>query len=76
MLTRLVIIATSFVKLVTNLPECLLSTNLVSAFIRDANISTCMSFLTFSDTLIIIIFAKYKEVPFIANAKTINPGII
>ena len=38
-LTRFVIIPTSFVRFVINCPECLLSTNSVSALISDANIS-------------------------------------
>ena len=66
---------TSLVKLVTNLPECFLSTNLVSAFIREENMSTWMSFLTSSDTFIIITLAKYKDNPLTENAKTIKPGI-
>ena len=51
-LTKLVIMPTSLVKFVINLPECLLSTYCVSAFIKAENISTWISRLTFSETFI------------------------
>ena len=66
---------TSFVRFAIKLPECLLSTSSVSALIREANISVCISFLTSSETFIIITFARYKERPFVAKAMTISPGI-
>ena len=74
-LTRFVIIFTSLLKFVINLPVCLLSISCVSAFTIEANISIWISFLTSSDTLIIITFAKYKDTPLTANAKTIREGI-
>ena len=74
-LIKLTIIFTSFIKFPINLPECLLSTNWVSALIKDANISVCISFLTSSDTFIIITLAKYNEAPLIIKAKIIRAGI-
>ena len=37
-------------------------------------ISNCISFFTSSATLNIVTFAKYKEIPFVANARIIKIG--
>ena len=49
-LTRFVIIPTSFEILVINFPECLFSINLVSASNNDEKISRCMSLVTSTET--------------------------
>ena len=75
-LIKLVRRPTSFVKFEINFPECLLSINFVSASIKLSSIFTCTSFLTSSETPIIITLAIYKDRPFTENAVTINIGII